>query len=63
MKTWVDQSLRRQVDNFKIESFHIPAALQTLLLELDYRLDDENLIEDDSHIIGKLYLQDIFKYI
>jgi len=63
MKTWVDQSLRRQVDNFKIESFHIPAALQMLLLELDYRLDDENLIEDDSHIIGKLYLQDIFKYI
>jgi len=63
MKTWIDQHLRRGLDNFKIESFHSADALRKLLSELDFGLGDDSWIEDDSHICRTLYYRDIFKCI
>jgi hypothetical protein len=63
MKTWIDQHLRRGLDNFIIESFHSADALRKLPSELDFGLGDNSWIEDDSHIFGTLYYRDIFKCI
>jgi len=61
--TWVDQHLRRGQHNFKIESFQSADVLRKLLSELDFKLGDDGLIEDNSHIFGTLYYRDIFKCI
>jgi hypothetical protein len=60
-KTWIDQHLRRGLDNFKIESFQSADALRKLLSEIDFGLGDDSWIEDHSHIFGTLYYRDIFK--
>jgi len=62
-KTWIDQHLRRGLDNLKIESFQSADALRKLLSELDFGLGDDSWIEDHSHIFGTLYYRDIFKCI
>jgi len=62
-KTWIDQHLRRGLDNFKIESFQSADALRKLHSELDFGLGDDGWIEDDSHIFGTLFYRDIFKCI
>jgi hypothetical protein len=62
-KTWIDQHLRRGLDNFKIESFHSADGLPRLLSELDFGLGNDSWNEDDSHMFGTLYYRDIFKYI
>jgi len=62
-KTWINQHLRRGLDNFKIESFQSADALRKLLSELDFGLGDDSWIEDHSHIFGILYYRDIFKCI
>ena len=62
-KTWIDQHLRRGLDNFNIESFQWTDALRKLLSELDFGLGNDSWIEDDSHIFGTLYYRDIFKCI
>jgi hypothetical protein len=62
-KTWIDQHLRRGLDNFKIESFQSADALRKLLSELNFGLGDDSWIEDDSHIFGTLYYWVIFKCI
>jgi len=63
MKTWIDQYLRRGLDNCKIESFQSADALRKLLSELDLGLGDDSWIEDHSHISGTLYYRDNFKCI
>jgi len=62
-KTWIDQHLRRGLDNFKIESFQSADALRKLLSEPDFGLGDDSWIEDDPHIFGTLYYRDSFKCI
>jgi hypothetical protein len=62
-KTCIDRHLRRRLDHFKIESFHSADTLPRLLSELDCGLSNDSWIEDDSHIIRKLYYRDIFKCI
>ena len=52
-KTWIDQHLRRGLDNFKIESFQSADALRKLLSEPDFGLGDNSWNEDDSHIFGR----------
>ena len=54
-RTWIDQHLRRGLDNYKIEPFQSADALVKLLSELDFGLSNNSYIEDDSHIFGKLY--------
>jgi hypothetical protein len=49
-KTWIDQHLRRRLDNYKMESFQSEDTLRKLLSELDFGPGDDCLIEDDSHI-------------
>jgi len=61
--TWIDQHLRRGLDNFKIESFQSADALQKLLSELDFGLGNDSWIEDHLAISGTLYYRDIFKCI
>jgi len=39
-KTWINQHLRRGLDNFQIESLHSADALRKLLSELDFGLGD-----------------------
>jgi hypothetical protein len=63
MKTWIDQHLRRGLDNFKIKSCQSADALRKLLSDLNFKLGNNSLIEDDSHIFGTLYYRDIFNYI
>jgi len=60
-KTWIDQHLRRGLDNFNIESFQSADALQKLLSRLNFGLGNDCWIEDHSHIFGTLYYRDIFK--
>jgi len=60
-KTWIDQHLRRGLDNYKIESFQSADALRKLLSELDFGLGNDSCIDDDSHIFGTLFYRDIFK--
>jgi hypothetical protein len=62
-KTWIDQHLRHGLDNFKMESFQSADDMRKLLSQLDFRLGDDSWIDDESHIFGKLYYRDIFKYI
>jgi len=62
-KTWIDQHLRRGLDNYKIESFQSADTLLNLVSELDFGLGDDKWIGDDSHIFGTLYYRDIFKCI
>jgi len=62
-KMWIDQHLRRGLDNFKIESFQSADARQKLLSQPHFGLGDDSWIEDDSHIFGTLYYRDIFKCI
>jgi len=62
-KTWIDQHLRRGLDNYKIESFQSADALRKLLSELDFGFGNDSWIEDDSHIFGTLYYMDIYKCI
>jgi len=62
-KTWIDQHLRHQLENFKIESFQSADALQKLLCELDFGIGDDSCIQYDSHIFGTLYCRDILKCI
>ena len=63
MKTWIDQLLRRGLQNFKIESFQSADALRKFLSELDFGLGNNSWIEDHSHIFGTLYYMDTFKCI
>jgi len=63
MKTWIDQHVRRGLDNYKIESFQSADALRKILSELNLGLRDNGWIEDDSHIFGTIYYRDIFKCI
>jgi len=60
---WIDQHLRRGLDNFKIESLQSADALRKLLSELDFQLGDDSWIEDDLHIFRTFYYRDIFKSI
>jgi hypothetical protein len=60
---WIDQHLRRALDNFKIESFQSADALRKLLSEIDIGRGDDSWIEDHSHIFGTLYYRDISKCI
>jgi hypothetical protein len=60
MKTWIDQHLRRGLDNFNIESFQSADALRNLLSRLNCGLGNDSWIEDHSHIFGTLYYRDIF---
>ena len=62
-KTWIDQHPWRDLDKFKIESFHSADTLQKLLFTLDFGLSENNWIEDPYHIIGTLYYGDIFQCI
>ena len=62
-KTWIDQHLRRGLDNYRIKSFQSTDTMRNLLSELDFGLGDDSWIEDDSHIFGTLYYRDIFKCI
>jgi len=62
-KTWIDQHLRRALDNYKIESFQSADALRKLLSELNCGLRDDSWIEVDSHIFGTLFYRDISKCI
>jgi len=62
-KTWIDQHLRRGLDNFKILSFQSAHALWKLLSQLHVGLGDDCWIEDDSHIFRTLYYRDIFNCI
>src|SRR5882757_2002005 len=62
-KTWIDQHLRRGLDNFSIESFQSADALRNLLSRLDFGLGNDSWIEDHSHIFRILYYRDIFKCI
>jgi len=41
-KTWIDQHLRRGLNNFKIELFQSADAVQKLLSELDFGLGDSS---------------------
>ena len=62
-KTWIDQHLRRGLDNFNIESFQSADALRNLLSRLDFGLGNDSWIEDHSHIFVTLYYRAIFKCI
>jgi len=62
-KTWIDQHLRHELDNLKMESFQSADALQKLMSKLDFGLGDDSWIENDSHIFRTLYYRDIFKCI
>jgi cysteinyl-tRNA synthetase len=46
-KTWIDQHLRRRLDNNKVESFQSADAQRTLLSELDIGLDVDSWIAED----------------
>jgi hypothetical protein len=61
MKTWIDQHLIRELDNFKIESSQSADTLQNLFSELDFGLGDHSWIADDSYIFRLLYSRDIFE--
>jgi len=41
-KTWIDQHLRRGLDNFKIESFQSADGMRKLLSEVDFGLGDDS---------------------
>jgi len=60
-KKWIDQQLRRVLDNFNSESFQSADALRKLLSRLDFGLCNDGWIEDHVHIFGTLYYRDIFK--
>jgi len=62
-ETWIDQHLRRGLDNIKIESFQTANAMQKLHSKLDFGLGDDSWIDDDSPLFGTLYYSDIFKCI
>jgi hypothetical protein len=62
-KTWIDQHPRLRLDNFKIESFQSADALRKLLSELDFGLGIDLWNDDDLHIFGTFYYQNIFKCI
>jgi len=62
-KTWIDQHLRRGLDNFEIESFQSADALRKFFSERDFGLCHDSGIEYHSHIFGTLYNRDISKCI
>jgi len=62
-KTWINQHLRRGLDNSNIESFQSADALRMLLSTVDFGLSSESWIEHHSHIFGTLYYSDIFECI
>jgi len=62
-KMWMDQHLWCELPNFNIESFQSGDAVWNLLSRLDFRLANDNWIEDHSHIFRTLYNMDIFKCI
>jgi hypothetical protein len=62
-KTWLDQHVKRGLDNYKLESFRSADALGKLLSELNFGLGDDSWIEDDLHIFGTLFYRDLFKCI
>jgi len=62
-KTWIDQHLRRGLENFSIISFQSADELQKLLSQLDFGLGNDSWIEDHSYVFGTLYYRDIFKCI
>ena len=59
---WIDQYLRRGLDNFNIELFQSADALPKLLSRLDFGLSNDSWIEDHSYIFGTLYYRDTFKW-
>jgi len=59
----IDQHLRHELDNYKIESLKSSDTRQNLLWELDFGLGDDSWIDDDPHIFGTLYYRDIFNCI
>jgi hypothetical protein len=60
-KTWIDQLLRGQLENFKIENFQSADTIQKQLSELDFWHSDDSWIENESHSFGTLYCRDNFK--
>jgi hypothetical protein len=62
-KPWINQNLRRELDNFNIESFQSADALRNLLSRLYFGVGNDSLIEDRSHIFGILFYPDISKCI
>jgi hypothetical protein len=63
MKTWTDQHLQHELDNFKIELFQSVDSLRKLLSEVNIGLGDDCWVQDYSHILETLYYRDIFKCI
>jgi len=63
MKIWINQHLRRGLENFRIESFQSADALRKLISEIDFGLGENGWIEDHLHIFGTLYYRIIFKCI
>jgi hypothetical protein len=59
----MNRHLRRKLDNFEIESFQSPDAMQNLHCRLDFGLGDDSWIDDDSQIFGSLYYRAIVKCI
>jgi len=62
-KTWMDQHLRRGLDNFKIDSFQSADASRKFLSQLSFRLGDDSWIEECSHIFETVYYRNVFKCI
>jgi hypothetical protein len=46
-KTWIEQHLRRGLDNFKIDSFQSTDTVCKLLSELNFGFGNDSWIEDD----------------
>jgi len=63
MKSWIDQHLRRGLDNFNIESFQSADAQRKLVSRLDFGVGNDSWIDDHSDIFGTLYYRDIFQCI
>jgi hypothetical protein len=61
MKPWIDQHLRRGLDNYQIDLLQSADDIRTLRSELDVGLSDVSWIEDDSHIFRTLFYSDNFK--
>ena len=56
---WIDQYLKRRLDDFCIESFQSATELWVLLESMDFGLDAESWQADCSQLFRTLYYQDI----
>ena len=62
-KAWIDQHLRRGLDDFKMRSFQSPDTLQKFLSENHFGYGEDSWIEDHSPIFGTVHYRDIFQCI